>query len=761
MSFWNPKAPTAKDYFDAATAGYLEKVKECVNNGIKTEAKNYAGWTALHFASDKGRLEVVRYLIEAGLVGKEARDNGGWTPLHRASKSGHLDIVKYFVETCKVDKGAKTTNDRSAYDIAMANNKSEVAQYLLKVMKSRPVPTVEDYLQAACDGNLNKVSECIIKGVDKEAKGNDGWTSLLYASFFGHLDIVKYLIEICLIDTEAKDINGQSAYDIAVTNNKSEVAQYFLEVTQSRPKRPAPTVEDCLQAACDGNLDKVRECISNGVDKEAKGNDGWTSLLYASFFGRLEVVKYLIETCHVDTGARAYDGQTALHCATGNGSLGIVIYLIETCFVDKDVKDNDGHTALHCASDNGHLEIVKYLIETCLIDKEAKDIYSQSAYDIAVTSNKSEVAQYLLKVTQSRPKRPAPTVEDCLQAACDGNLDKVRECISNGVDKEAKGNDGWTSLLYASFFGRLEVVKYLIETCHVDTGARAYDGQTALHCATGNGSLGIVIYLIETCFVDKDVKDNDGHTALHCASDNGHLEIVKYLIETCLIDKEAKDIYSQSAYDIAVTSNKSEVAQYLLKVRLTSTSVTQPQAREEELKSNQPLPTEKEFFGAAKEGNLDKLKHCVNNGMNKEAKDNDEWRALHFASWKGHLEIVKYLIETCLVEKDARNNLGSTALHIATRNGHLEIVKYLIETGQVNKEAKTKNGQSAYDIAATYGNSEVVQYLLNARENAATVNSNVNVSPTPLEKATIDMVRCATTYIDFPFHDSQFIVFLI
>ena len=328
------------------------------------------------------------------------------------------------------------------------------------------------------------------------------------------------------------------------------------------------------------------------------------------------------------------------------------------------------------------------------------------------------------------------------------------------MDKEARGNDGWTTLLYASFFGRLEVVKYLIETCHVDTGAKAYDGQTALHNASGNGSLGIVIYLIETCFVDKDVKDNDGHTALHCASDNGHLEIVKYLIETCLIDTEAKDIYSQSAYDIAVTSNKSEIAQYLLKVRLTSTSVTPPQAREEELKSNQPLPTEKEFFGAAKEGNLDKLKHCVNNGMNKEAKDNDEWRALHFASWKGHLEIVKYLIETCLVEKDARNNLGSTALHIATRNGHLEIVKYLIETGQVNKEAKTKNGQSAYDIAATYGNSEVVQYLLNARENAATVNSNVNVSPTPLEKATIDMVRCATTYIDFPFHDSQFIVFL-
>ena len=310
--------------------------------------------------------------------------------------------------------------------------------------------------------------------------------------------------------------------------------------------------------------------------------------------------------------------------------------------------------------------------------------------------------------------KPPPTLteDDYLRAAKDGNLGKVKECINNGMDKDAKD-------------------KY---------------GCTALHKASGNGHLEIVQYLIETGHVDKEAKSNDGETALHYATRNGHLKIVQYLVETDRVDKEVRNNIGQSAYDIAMANSKREVVRYLQNLRSNPSNVTPQQPRVETSTSKPPAPTVKDFFNAAKEGNLDQVKYCVNNGIDKDAKDNDKWTTLHYATWKGHLEIVQYLIEICLVDMEARINDGCTALHIASRNDHLDIVSYLIETRDVNKEVRNNIGQTAYEIAiAKNKKGEVAQYLLKVSE-----DTSVNESTTLLENAALDQVRCATLFINSP-----------
>ena len=52
---------------------------------------------SLSFASRKGRLEIVKYLVEHGANINYAT-NDGFTPLSFASRAGHLDIVKYLQE---------------------------------------------------------------------------------------------------------------------------------------------------------------------------------------------------------------------------------------------------------------------------------------------------------------------------------------------------------------------------------------------------------------------------------------------------------------------------------------------------------------------------------------------------------------------------------------------------------------------------------------------------------------------------------------
>ena len=45
-------------------------------------------------------------------------------------------------------------------------------------------------------GNLPLVKALVEEGSDPNATDKDGWTALLYASYFGHLHIVRFLMDI-------------------------------------------------------------------------------------------------------------------------------------------------------------------------------------------------------------------------------------------------------------------------------------------------------------------------------------------------------------------------------------------------------------------------------------------------------------------------------------------------------------------------------------------------------------------------------------
>ena len=52
-----------------------------------------------------------------------------------------------------------------------------------------------------------------------------------------------------------------------------------------------------------------------------------------------------------------------------------------------------------------------------------------------------------------------------------------------------------------------------------------------------------------------------------------------------------------------------------------------------------------QLLGAAREGNLKKVKELLDAGAEIEAKDDSGWTAFHWASARSDLEIVKELIE--------------------------------------------------------------------------------------------------------------------
>jgi len=99
--------------------------------------------------------------------------------------------------------------------------------------------------------------------------------------------------------------------------------------------------------------------------------------------------------------------------------------------------------------------------------------------------------------------------------------------------------------------------------------------------------------------------------------------------------------------------------------------------------------------------------------LNKEANVNiicrGEASALMHACIKGHLNIVKILIENG-AEINMKTN--TSALICAAGFGYLDIVKYLVDRG-ADVNLTLDNGVTALKRASTMGETEVVNYLNN------------------------------------------------
>jgi ankyrin repeat protein len=91
----------------------------------------------------------------------------------------------------------------------------------------------------------------------------------------------------------------------------------------------------------------------------------------------------------------------------------------------------------------------------------------------------------------------------------------------------------------------------------------------------------------------------------------------------------------------------------------------------------------------------------------------DDMGAIHFASQKGHLEIVRTLLSVGGSVKSVTRK-GLTPLHYAAQGSHLDLVKYLVKKG-ASLRATTKAGKNPADVA---GNAETQNYLEECEEQA-------------------------------------------
>ena len=205
------------------------------------------------------------------------------------------------------------------------------------------------------------------------------------------------------------------------------------------------------------NFNIFYRLLQEGVDVNAKDEDGITALMWAICKGNIEIIQMLLKK-GADVNAKDKNGVSALALSVMGPSRWrqkeIVSILLEKG-ADMNAIDNYGLTAVMWAYKKGNVHLV-----SMLRDKGAD-------YSVGIT---------------------------IMVASIGGDIDTVKKLLDAGIYIDKKDNKGWTALMYASLNGHSDIVSMLI-----DKGANVYeennDGNTALYLAESKEHTEIVSML--------------------------------------------------------------------------------------------------------------------------------------------------------------------------------------------------------------------------------------------------------------------------
>jgi len=120
----------------ASAHGHLEIVEYLINAGIDINAQGGTFSTnALERATAKGHLDIAKYLISKNVEFDISEPDRN--PLFAAIYGGHLEIVKLLVESnidISIKYSGETMKDMDAYAFAVERGQTEIAEYLKQEM---------------------------------------------------------------------------------------------------------------------------------------------------------------------------------------------------------------------------------------------------------------------------------------------------------------------------------------------------------------------------------------------------------------------------------------------------------------------------------------------------------------------------------------------------------------------------------------------------------------------------------------------------
>ena len=134
----------------------------------------------------------------------------------------------------------------------------------------------------------------------------------------------------------------------------------MIEAYSIKPPLPKKAYEVFFEYVKKGEINNI-ELLSQTwhIDLEMKDSDGWTPLGWAARYGKVEVVKLLLDSS-VNMNVKARGETTPLHLAAWKGHVEVVALLLEKG-ADREATDGLGERPLHYAEKEGYYKVVELL----------------------------------------------------------------------------------------------------------------------------------------------------------------------------------------------------------------------------------------------------------------------------------------------------------------------------------------------------------------------------------------------------------------
>ncbi|XP_078694710.1 uncharacterized protein LOC144923761 [Branchiostoma floridae x Branchiostoma belcheri] len=147
----------------AARDGEAGRVRSLLDRGTGANAQDSSGYTALHYASRNGHLEVCDLLLQRGANPNSQTRSGGVTPLHRAAYCGHEAVVKLLLKK-RADPGLCDEDGKNALHKSAERGHVQVSRLLLQAapdtrsVEDKRGKTPINYVPGDCQEMLSLLS---------------------------------------------------------------------------------------------------------------------------------------------------------------------------------------------------------------------------------------------------------------------------------------------------------------------------------------------------------------------------------------------------------------------------------------------------------------------------------------------------------------------------------------------------------------------------------------------------------------------------
>jgi ankyrin repeat protein len=311
-SFKQQRMSSLEEFAKAIESGDSRTVGAFISSGavdVNAHLPRPFSPPALVHAAKCGQKQIVEILLRADARVNDV-DKGGRTAFHAAADSGHHDVLALLLAR-QPNLAAFDKHGKTALCLAVSHCENDDGRCALMLLAAgAPNAWVgRDDLCAFAATSTAAIQALIDRGVDLRELFGSNRVSPLHSAALGtrDADVFDMLTDVCGLDLEARDDDGQT----------------------------------CIHFAADGGNDvALRWLVEAGADVTVAANDGSTPLHGVTD----DDFAILLLAAGASAGARDNSGRTPLHLAANEPDWRVVRPLLANP-ADLDVADDDGNTA--------------------------------------------------------------------------------------------------------------------------------------------------------------------------------------------------------------------------------------------------------------------------------------------------------------------------------------------------------------------------------------------------------------------------------